>query len=444
MCRSLFFAACTVLLLGCKKASWETPKTHRLASVNLYGGSEEDIAHAIIATQDGGFAVLGNTKSTNGSIVDKTVAVSDLVLLKFNTTAQLEWVKTYGGSKDDRGHSLVQLSDGGFAVVGYAMSSDLDASENKGQHDNWVLRLDAQGTLLWEKSFGFLGHDHAYNIIATADAGFLFNGFLDVTSSAGQGATTKKTPPSARHGVGEFWVHKIDAYGEIQWRRYYGGTNNDRSYDAIEANDGYYILGTSESNDVEISNARGSYDVWLIKIDQRGNLLWEKSYGGTAYDAASQMFSYNNRLYIIGNTFSTDKDVSSPHGKSDAWLLVVDHNGELLRESTYGGSEFEVGQTLALDNEGKIWLAGYGQSQDGDFFQNKGSNDMFLMQLDAQLFPKQQFHLGGSGEDFAYDLLCWKAGKIVVVGTTESSDDYFQATHGNKDIFVAIWDENNE
>ena len=190
-------------------------------SIQTFGGSKEDVANAVIITSDGGFAIVGNTQSNDGDFSNKVRTGSDIFLMKFNDEAKLQWIKTYGGSGDDRGHGLVELADEGFALIGYSKSSDGDASINKGQHDNWVLRTDSKGNLLWEKSFGFLGHDHAYNIIATSDGGLFFNGFLDVTASNGQGQNKKEVHFSARHGVGEFWVHKIDLEGNIEWRRYF-------------------------------------------------------------------------------------------------------------------------------------------------------------------------------------------------------------------------------
>ena len=125
---SLFLA---FVLLACEKTDWprsSSQSTHyQFTNVQLFGGTEEDVAHAVIATADGGFAVLGNTKSSNGDIADKTTEISDLLFVKYNSNGEQEWSATYGGSGDDRGHSLVQLVDGGYALLGYSMSSDLDA-----------------------------------------------------------------------------------------------------------------------------------------------------------------------------------------------------------------------------------------------------------------------------------------------------------------------------
>jgi len=442
-----FFSLLCFLFLGaCEKPTgvntFPTPITHQLKSLQLFGGSDEDIAHAIIPTQDGGFAVLGNTKSTNGDLEGKNTSASDLLLIKYTANATLAWHTTYGGSEDDRGHSLIQLSDGGYALLGYSMSQDGDASMNQGQHDNWVIRTTASGQLLWEKSFGFSGHDHAYNIVATQDGGMLFNGFLDVTSSGGQGTSFQKGTSSARHGVGEFWVHKINLEGEIEWRQYFGGTNNDRSYDAVQTATGdFIVVGTSESEDVDITSSHGGYDIWVIKLDQAGNLIWERSFGGSQYDAANavQLDAAQN-IYIFGNTFSQDQDISSPLGHSDMWLLSINQAGQLLREQSYGGTGFDMGRDLSFDPYGNIWLAGYSQSEDIDFSLNAGDNDIGLLQLDQNLFPQQHFNLGGSGLDIAHAVLALEDGKVLVVGTSESQDGLFQNNQGGKDVFVALWD----
>lgn len=436
---SLFVSACSKVN---SPASFPVQGKHELTLLQMFGGSDEDIAHAVIATQDGGFAVLGNTKSTDGDLSGKNLAVSDLLLIKYQANGTKEWHRTYGGSQDDRGHSLVQLSDGGFALLGYSMSQDGDASLNQGQHDNWVIRTDAMGELMWEKSFGFSGHDHAYNIIATQDGGLLFNGFLDVTSSSGQGSSFQKNASSLRHGVGEFWVHKISTSGDLIWRHYFGGTNNDRSYDAVEtANGEIIVVGTSESDDIDITQPRGGYDVWVIKLTQDGRLVWERSFGGSQYDAANAVvLDQDQHIHVFGNSFSEDLDLSSPLGSSDMWLLSLHQNGDLMNEYSFGGTAFDLGRDLAFDGNENLWLVGYSQSNNVDFSSNAGDNDIALLQLDENYFPKQHFTLGGSGLDIAHAIGLLEDGRLVVVGSTESQDAPFQNNRGGKDVFIALWD----
>ena len=121
-----------------------------------FGGSHDDHAYSVIQTSDGNLAVFGYTNSIDGDITDKTLQENDYWLMKLSMEGTLLWSKTYGGSGDDKGQSIIETSDGGFAITGYSMSADGDGSNNEGFHDNWILRLDAGGNILWEKSFGFV------------------------------------------------------------------------------------------------------------------------------------------------------------------------------------------------------------------------------------------------------------------------------------------------
>mgnify|MGYP001224470389 CR=1 FL=1 len=409
----------------------------QLSWVKTFGGTNEDIAHAVIETSDGGFAVFGNTKSVNGNVTDKIIEESDFWLLKFNSEAELEWNKTYGGSGDDRGHSLIQMEDNGFMLLGYSQSIDGLGSNNEGQHDNWVIRIDEQGDFIWERSFGYAGHDHAYNIIKTSDGGALFNGFLDVTASNGAGNSISER--SSRHGVGEFWCHKINSQGTLEWRNYYGGTSNDRSYDAIELVNGNFILvGTTESSDVDVSDSQGSYDVWVVMIDSQGNLLWEKTLGGSEIDGANAVLQdAQGNIVVLGNSFSTDGNISYPKGGSDFWIATLNKSGELLSEKSFGGSSFDLGKGLAFASNGDLWLAGYSRSNDGDVSLNQGDNDMLILRLSPDKIVLNSFSLGGLSVDLAHDIIELSSGKIIVVGETESIDGPFQGNHGNKDLVVA-------
>lgn len=435
----LFFSACSPIT----QTNWSflPPIENRWDAVQTFGGSAEDIAHAVIRTQDGGFAIVGNTQSTDGDFSEKTRAGSDLFLMKFSSMRTLEWTQTYGGSEDDRGHDLVQLPDGGFAVVGYSKSNDGDASVNKGQHDNWVFRTDASGTLLWEKSFGFLGHDHAYNILATSDGGLFFNGFLDVTASRGLGQDKKEAHFSARHGVGEFWAHKIDLNGNLQWRRYFGGTSNDRSYDALETQDGDFVLvGASESQDVDVQNPKGSYDFWIVKIDALGNLLWEKSIGGSAYDKANAVIETSSGDYLVlGQTYSSDGDIHVAAGSSDILLARLSAAGTVLAVQTLGGAVFETASALQQRTDGTLIILGTKSPQASTSGEVLLGNDIALYHTLHNGKRIQTATLSGSGLDEGNDLVLTEDGKVLVVGSTESNSGDFSNTYGGKDIFIAFW-----
>jgi len=431
-------------LFGCDdevNTFFEAPSAeinYSLDWVQTFGGSGEETAQSVIPTNDGGFAVLGYTNSIDGDLTGKSLPVNDYWLLKFSALGDLQWSKTYGGSKDDRGQSVIQTTDGGYAVVGYAMSDDGDGSLNQGFHDNWILRLDANGDILWEKSFGFSGHDHAYDIVQTSDGGLFFSGFLDVTSSGGEGNSRKKITSYAQHGVGEFWGIKLDADGNLLWRRYFGGTNNDRSFGAVEANDGGLVMiGASESDDFDISNPNGSYDVWVVKISAKGDLIWEKSFGGTGIDRAYDVVKTDEGAYVIvGETFSTDGDIFKNNGESDAWLIKVSDKGDLLWERTFGGSDFDAARGLATTSDGGFVIAGNSKSVEGDLAENSGENDIWLIKTDTNGNFQDQMVMGGEGLDFGFDILQDDLGNLILVGESASSSMRNITSKGMTDLVV--------
>ena len=434
------------LIVSCSpttESDWPNipPVVGKWDAVVTFGGSEEDIAHSIISTTDGGFAIIGNTQSIDGDFSEKKRAGSDIFVMKFDLNASLEWTHTYGGSEDDRGFDIVELSTGGFALIGYSKSEDGDASLNQGQHDNWVLRIDAMGTLLWEKSFGFLGHDHAYNIIATEDGGLFFNGFLDVTASKGAGQDGKQFHYNQRHGVGEFWCHKIDQNGNLVWRRYFGGTSNDRSYDAIETTEGDFVLvGASESQDVDISDPRGSYDAWIVKLNAGGDLIWERSFGGSEYDGAQSILENRNGDYVVmGQTYSEDEDIKNAKGSSDIFLAFYSKEGVLKSTTNIGNEGFETARALFERADGTLVLLGHqaplGMSSQESFL----TNNLFLVHTLNNGSVINTYALKGNGLDIPYGIREDKTGKIYVVGSTESSAGNFPNSRGGKDIFVTKW-----
>ena len=405
-----------------------------------FGGANDDIARAIIETSDNGYAVIGYTNSIDGDITDKTVAENDFWVLKLDLDGNIEWQKTYGGSGDDQGRAIIQTNDGGYAITGPSQSADGDGSNNEGLHDHWIVKLDAQGNIEWEKSYGFAGHDHSQSLLQTNDGGYFVGGYLDVDASGGLGNETV-AKNNTKHGVGEFWAQKLDADGNLEWRRYFGGTNNDRIYKVLQAHDGHFLLiGSSESEDFDINNSKGSYDFWILKISTHGDMLWEKSFGGSGIENAyAGVKTLDGNYLIAGSAISIDGDISASKGNSDAWVIKIDDNGELLWEKSFGGSEFDAAFaiTKSTDYFDSYVIAGNSKSSDGDVTINKGENDFWVFKIDNSgqlVFEKS---LGGSGLDFAYGVIETSDQKIVVVGETESSDNDITSNKGGKDIWIA-------
>lgn len=436
----ILFFAISVLNCDSENSISENVLLGEIEWQKTYGGSGDEIARGVIETSDGGYAVIGYTNSTDGDITDKSLSENDFWVLKLDINGNIQWQKTYGGSGDDKGRAIIQTNDGGYAITGPSMSSDGDGSQNKGFHDHWLVKLDQQGNIQWEKSYGFSGHDHSHSLFQTNDGGYFIGGYLDVTASNGEGNETITSKITRKHGVGEFWAQKLDANGNLQWRRYFGGSSNDRIYKVLRTHDDNFLLvGSSESNDFDIKNTNGSYDVWVVKINNDGSLLWEKSFGGSGIDDGYSAVKTDDGNYLIaGTTISNDGLVSNPKGNADVWVLKINDNGDLLWEKSFGGSAFDSASAISQSTNifSSYLIAGNSKSGDGDLKSNNGENDFWVFKIDRNgklLFEKS---FGGSGLDFAYGVTTTRDDKIVVVGETESTDKDITTNKGGKDIWI--------
>ncbi|MDO6676548.1 hypothetical protein Q4517_13450 [Tenacibaculum sp. 1_MG-2023] len=410
-----------------------TLTTPEVSLVKTLGGSVNESGRSVINTIDGGYIVAGFTQSIDGDIeTTKNTIQYDFWVLKFDTNDNLQWQKTYGGSKDDKAFKIIQTNDSGFAIVGYGKSDDGDVEINQGFDDVWILKLDSNGIVVWKKNTGFSGADQGFSIIQTSDGGYFVGSILDVTASGGLGNSKQ----AAKHAGGDYWGIKLNTNGGIEWRKYFGGTNTDTCYDIAEATDGYLLIGSSDSNDVDIKNNKGSYDFWVVKIDKSGNLLWEKSFGGTEIDEARAITKTNDGNFIIvGDTRSSDKDISQNNGGADLWAIKITSQGKLLWQKNYGGSSFDVGRSIKKTSNGDFLISGSSRSADNNFT-NKGQNDALIMKIDTDGNLLWQKTIGGTEIDFCYDAVELTNGNIIAVGESSSNNQDIITNKGFSDLLI--------
>lgn len=429
-----------LLLYSCGKDEIKTINTPSenifSGEVNLIktlGGSKNDIGNSVINTIDGGYIILGFTDSNDSNLSTKTTTDSDFFLLKYNSKDILEWSKTYGGSNDDRGFDVIETSDNGYAVFGFSKSDDLDASNNEGNSDLWILKITSTGDITWEKSFGFSGIDTGYSLIQTSDNGFLIVGELDVTSSGGLG----KSISTNEHAGGDYWAIKLDINGNKKWSNFFGGNFTETPNEVIETKDGDFILaGLSDSSDVDISDNKGSYDFWIVKINNKGNLIWEKSFGGTQIDEAFGIIkTTDGNFVIVGNTRSNDNDVTINNGGADLWVLKISSLGSLIWEKTFGGSSFDVGTAIHQSKNGDLIMSGNSRSSNNGFI-NKGENDAWILSISSDGNKKWEQFIGGSSIELLHSITELQDGSIIAVGESTSNDLDISENKGFSDLLI--------
>lgn len=280
------------------------------------GGDGDDTAYSIQQTSDGGYIFSGYSNSNNGDLT-LNYGGYDFLIVKLNSAGTIVWQKTFGGSDYDYSESIQQTSDGGYIVAGATNSYNGDVTSNQGSGDWWIIKLNANGALQWQKSFGGTNFDVAHSIKQTLDGGYIVAG---MTHSSDGDVTN-------HHGIFvDIWVVKISSNGILQWQKALGGSEIDSSTLSIAQipNGDYIISGYTYSNDGDITNNHGNYDYWLANLNSSGQVQWQKCYGGSDWDKGKTMSTTSDGGFIMaGESLSTDGDVTINNGLYDIWVIKL-------------------------------------------------------------------------------------------------------------------------
>lgn len=294
------------------------------------------------------------------------------------------WIRTFGGAGDSRGFSVQQTRDGGYIATGFT------GSYGAGGSDVWLVKTDSAGTEVLDKTFGGIGSDMGYSVQQTKDGGYIIAGS---TSSLGA-------------GDGDVWLIKTDTAGKRQWDRTFGTAASDGARSVQQTEDGGYIMTGWVGRGGPHSGQWG--DLWLMKTDANGNKTWDKSLGGTGDEEGCEVLQTQDGGYVVvGYTWPmrpTSRDC-------DLWFLKFDSQGNLLWQRTYGGREFDIGQSVVQTRDGGYLLAGSTDSY------GVGLYDAWLVRTDSlgdSLWTKT---LGGPKEDVANSIRKTRDGGFVVVGS---------------------------
>jgi hypothetical protein len=322
------------LTLGmtCKKHNQST-----LSFDETLGGSWMDAGKSAQQTSDGGYIITGYTASSGAGLFD-------VWLIKTDAAGNKVWDKTFGGTADDEGYSVQQTSDGGYIITGFT------ESYGAGVQDVWLIKTDTSGSKVWDKTYGGTGDDEGRSVQQTSDSGYIITGF---TESYGAGGD-------------DVWLIKTDASGNKVWDKTYGGTGDEEGCSVQQTLDGGCIVVGYTS-----SNGADSEDVWLIKTDESGYEVWDKTFGGTADDRGYSVQQVSDGGYIVVGTTR-----SYGAGVADVWLVKTDTLGDEVWEKTFGGGGDEEGYSVQQTSDGGYVITGYATSY------SAGVPDVWLIKTD--------------------------------------------------------------
>mgnify|MGYP000907797719 CR=1 FL=1 len=282
-----------------------------------FGGVEDDVANFIQQTTDGGYIVAGHTDSFGSGKLD-------VYVLKLNSKGDLEWEKTFGSIRNDEAYSIQQARDGGYIVAGYTVS--LDSRGNA-----YILKLNSQGDLEWEKTFGGKYWDEANSIQQNADGGYIVTGY---TESLGL--------------RGDIYILKLNLEGNLEWEKTFGGVRADEAYSIQQTRDGGYIVAG-----YTYSFGPGIEDLYVVKLDSEVGLEWQKTFGDKNEEKAYSIQQTRDGGYIVAGYTK-----SFGLGESDIYILKLYPHGEIEWQKTFGGKNEEKAYSVQQTKDGGYIVAG--------------------------------------------------------------------------------------
>ena len=320
-----------------------------------YGGTNSDYVLSMKPVSSGGYILSGSTGSEDGDIVGYQ-GYGDGWILRLDSDGNLLWSLVLGGSEKDEFGDIIENKDGTFTAVGYTYSYDGDISEQRGNGDAWVVRLSADGELMSSKTYGGSATDTASSVIQTKDGNLVIVG------------TTHSRDVSPTHaGESDVWVFSVTPEGEVIWSRTFGGSDGDWGHTLCEKDGYYYVAAATTSRDGNVKQLYGASDIWILKLNQHGDLIWSQTYGGSFSDNAWDIKPMGDGFIIVGETNSVDGDITKNNGAPDIWVLFIDSEGTLLWQECIGDELFNSGQKVWPLDDKNAWILAYSQDQNSDF-----------------------------------------------------------------------------
>ncbi len=356
------------------------------------------------------------------------------------------WDKTFGGNGIDEQSVVIATSDGGFLLGGRSNSTlSGDKTENgRGNEDFWVVKVNANGQKQWDKTFGGSASDFITCIAPTTDGGFLLGG---QSFSNFSGDKTENN-----RGDWDYWVVKINANGQKQWDKTYGGSANDIMSAIVPAADGGFLLGGASNSSLfgeKSEESRGDWDYWVIKINPDGQRQWDKTLGGIGRDIMDRMIATSDGGFLLGgfsNSNASGEKSENGRGNTDFWAVKINSNGQKQWDRTFGGTNNDIMNHIVSTPDGGYLLGGRSNSNaSGDKTENsRGNEDFWIIKVNSNGVKQWDKTFGGTGDDIGTAIVSTPDNAFLIGGGSNSnaSGEKSENSRGGADYWILKMDAN--
>ncbi len=386
-----------------------------------YGGTNDEFVYSILNTPEGGFIYCGWTQSGDGDIKFNHGTL-DGWIVKIRRDSSIEWEKTYGGSDLDQFRGMLATHDSGYVLCGYSSSADDDLLGIY-QNDSsliWVVKIKKDGSIEWQKTYA---GNAANSITSTPDGGYILSGLANPTSGHSLLYDTR--------------ILKLKKDGTVEWEKTYGGTDDDQPFSIINSLDsGYVMIGKTASKELDPSNFYGGlYDLWVLKLKNNGDIDWQKVYGGSEDEYPHGIGNSDSNFILVGRTESIDGAVTYNHGGEDVWVLKIDTKGSIVWQKTFGGSGDDVVDIFQFSKD-QYLAGGTTTSVDGDVENISSGNKAWILAIKDSVIVWQKAFDSSAVSPDASVLTPTPDGGLIFGGISFYNALRQSSFHGNWDIGI--------
>lgn len=411
-----------------------------------YGGKHAEYLYDAIPTPDYGFILAGSSISDkNGNKTDINKGDLDYWIWKMDERGTAEWQKSYGGSQMDILHSVKITADGGFILAGESYSNKgFDKKEDsKGQSDFWIIKLDAKGNEMWQRTIGGTGQEKLLSVAQTKEGGYILGGSSSSNKSIpdAKGIIDPYSKTEDSRGNLDFWVIKLSKEGEMQWDKTLGGKYYDELKSIEQTSDEGYILGGYSNSPVsgdktESNNGLGDY--WVVRLNPDGVVLWQRTLGGDKDDNLAVLTQTKDHGFILGgssNSGATDTKTKASRNGTDFWVVKLDEIGNVQWQETYDYGKYDALTSIVENPDGSYLIGGYAQSEKGtgattqvlskeiskQSKNEEGISDYLALKINAEGETIWTQTVGSKGDEIMRKLFETRDGGYILAGTSSGT-----------------------